>query len=339
MRYFRFHELKVLAIGLSCFAAGAMASESLIELHHDAAAYGAAATHASPVYRHARPTSHAGVSRGALEYRSVAAVGRSSSAATSGPRYPGDLEYQGGQFVTSMQSHAIFVNCASSCWGDPLGFLSDLGRSNFIHVVDQYVGTTADDRYTVGQPNFTAAITGLTNPLVDADIVSLVYEAATISGESGYGHEYHVFLAPGMDECFDTTYSVCYSPDNAPSFFFCAYHGSFDAPGVGHVLYSVEPFQNVPGCMETGPSPNGALTDSTNNVLSHETFETITDPDGTAWWNILDNGLYGQEIGDECSFINATGFDPSVFHVHGKVYAAQPEYSNAGHTCASAPVD
>ena len=36
---------------------------------------------------------------------------------------------------------------------------------------------------------------------------------------------------------------------------------------------------------------------------SHETFETITDPDGTAWWNSLDNGLFGQEIGDECSFL------------------------------------
>jgi hypothetical protein len=153
----------------------------------------------------------------------------------------------------------------------------------------------------------------------------------------GYGYQYHVFLPPGMDECFDSTYTICYSPDVLASFYFCAYHGSVDFPDGSHVLYSVEPYQDVPGCAVSSPVPNGALADSTNNVLSHELFETITDPDGTGWWNSLDNGLYGQEIGDECSFINATGFAPSLFKVNGKVYAAQPEYSNITHACSTSP--
>jgi len=75
-----------------------------------------------------------------------------------------------------------------------------------------------------------------------------------------------------------------------------------DFRDIGHVLYSVEPFQNVEGCSSRPGTPDGQLADSTNNVLSHETFETIPDPDGTAWLNILDNGVFGQEIGDECSF-------------------------------------
>src|SRR6266700_5550876 len=65
----------------------------------------------------------------------------------------------------------------------------------------------------------------------------------------------------------------------------------------------LSPFRDNFGCSSRPGTPNGQLADSTNNVLSHETFETITDPDGTAWWNSLDNGLFGQEIGDECSFI------------------------------------
>ena len=336
MACFRFRELTLLAIGFCSLAGSAMAGDSLIELHHDSATV-EAASHASLVFRHARPTSHPGQTRGPADFRSTAAAGSASAGVTSKPRYPGDLTYQGGTVVTSMASHAIFVNCAPSCWGDPLGFLSDLGKSQFIHVVDQYVGQTARNRYSVGAINFLASL-GLTK-LTDADITALVYEAVTISGESGYGHEYHVFLPPGTDECFDSTYTTCYSPDNLATFYFCAYHGSFDAPGVGHVLYSVEPYQDVPGCEDTGATPNGALVDSTNNVLSHETFETITDPDGTAWINTTDNGMYGEEIGDECAFVNATGFDPSVFTVGSKVYAAQPEYSNAGHTCASAPID
>ena len=71
-------------------------------------------------------------------------------------------------------------------------------------------------------------------------------------------------------------------PDNLKSFAFCAYHGGATFRDIGHVLYSVEPFQGVEGCSSRPGAPNGQLADSTNNVLSHETFETITDPDGDA---------------------------------------------------------
>src|SRR5262249_26653196 len=64
--------------------------------------------------------------------------------------YPDDLTYFGGKIVASMASHNIFVNCTNSCWGNPNRFLIDLGKSNFIHVVDQYTGSTANNRYTLG---------------------------------------------------------------------------------------------------------------------------------------------------------------------------------------------
>jgi hypothetical protein len=245
-----------------------------------------------------------------------------------------------------MEQHAIYLHpnggCTiASCWGNPQRFLRDLGRSEFIHVVDQYTGSTADDRYTVAEEATNIDYVPPSTPSTDADMLAIVHAAASLTGDTGYGHEYHVFLPPGQDECFDSTFSVCYSPDNSATFYFCAYHGSADFTDIGHVLYSVEPFQNTPGCSTRPGTPNGSIADSTNDVLSHEMFETITDPDITAWWNSLDNGLYGEEIGDECIFLifgSTTVYsDPSSVTLNGRQYAVQPEYNNAKHACTTAP--
>jgi hypothetical protein len=273
-----------------------------------------------------------------------------------GPRYLGDLSFLGGAVLADSQSHAIYVlnsftgstGCTETtipaCWGNPEGFLKDLGKSDFIHVADQYTGAFDNNRYTVGSNAF-ATFSPLPHELTDADIVSLLHAvAAYLHYPTGYGNIYHVFLPPGTDECFDSTFSQCYSPDIPSTFYYCGYHSSADFSDVGHVLYTVEPYQNVGGCSVAPGTPNGQLADSTNNVLSHETFETITDPDGaeqngSAWRNIQSNALYGSEIGDECSFVIVlpTGgyFNPSVFRIDGKKYAVQPEYSNRAHTCVT----
>ena len=271
---------------------------------------------------------------------------------SGGPRFPADLQYHGGAVVQSVQQHLIFVNLSKStschtvttCWGDPYGFLRDLGESNFIHVTDQYVDSHMDGRYTVSPVGVNVTYPVGPHPFTDHDMLTIVHAVASILGTgTGYGNLYHVFLLPGQDECFDSTYTVCYSPDKPASFIFCAYHGSATFKDIGHVLYSVEPFQDVDGCAVRAGTPNGQLADSTNNVLSHETFETITDPDGTAWWNSLDNGLYGQEIGDECSFLLFSntgaflGFDPSDVTLNGKKYVAQPEYNNNSNACTTRP--
>jgi hypothetical protein len=268
-------------------------------------------------------------------------------------RYPADLEYHGGPVATTMESHLIYVNldksasCQSvaTCWGNPLGFLRDLGQSNMIHIVDQYTGRHDDGRYTVAATSYQVDYPLSAKPYSDNDMLIIVHAVVThFNPPTGYGNEYHVFLVPGQDECFNnpngTISNVCYSPDNPATFFFCAYHGSADFNDIGHVLYSVEPFQNVPGCNVRPGTPNGFLADATNNVLSHETFETITDPDGTAWWNSADNGLFGQEIGDECSFLFGfppTAFDPSNVTLNERNYAIQPEANNARHACTTAP--
>jgi hypothetical protein len=313
----------------------------------------AAAASAKVVYQHARLANNGNgealraretARRRALS-KGSAGYGNNNRSDGGITRNPGDVQYLGGNVVQFAASHAVYLlpngSCPIAvCWGNPEGFLKDLGQSNFIHLADQYIGLFGGNRYTVG---FHASVsyTPPATPLTDNDILAVVHAVASASGETGYGHIYHVFLPPGQDECFDSTFTECYSPDNSSSFFFCAYHDSVDFSDIGHVLYTVEPYQNVVGCQVFPGTPNGMLVDSTDTVLNHETFETITDPDGTAWINIFSNAMYGDEIADECEFITFVGqngyFDPPIFKVNGHPYAVQAIYSNDLHACGTAP--
>lgn len=266
-------------------------------------------------------------------------------------RFPADVQYHGGQVIDTATQHALFINpskaCpAEGCWGDPIGFLSDLSYSRFIHVSDQYVKNFDSNRYPVGTnflvPGYAPAA-GSGYPFTNFDLALAAYFAASETGGFGYNHIYHLFLAPGQDVCYDSTFSSCYSPDNPNTWSFCAYHSSAQDNAGNVVVYTVEPYQNVPGCNVAPGTPNGQLADSTNSVLSHETFEAITDPNGDAWWNSLNNGIYGEEIADECQFLRFTAkdvyFDTDVVRLNRKRYAIPPEYSNAQHACSTAPHD
>jgi hypothetical protein len=287
---------------------------------------------------------------GAKYGREASSSTRPASAAEAnegdGQQYIGDLSYQGGMVVEQAQSHAVYVlnkavGCVSfSCWGNPERFLRDLAESDFIHITDQYVGLDSNDRYTDGG-NAKVSFTLPSVPLTDLNVLAVVHAVASLTHQTGYSHIYHVFLPLGTDECFNATDTVCYSPDNPSTFAFCAYHSSADFGDIGHVLYSVEPYQNVPGCNDSPHSPNGQLADSTNDTLSHELFETITDPDGDAWWNSASAALFQQEIGDECVFLlftpTAVYGNPPTFNIGGRKYAVQTEYDNYSHSCNTEP--
>lgn len=94
------------------------------------------------------------------------------------------------------------------------------------------------------------------------------------------------------------------------------------------MLFTVEPYQGAPGCNYLNEND---LNSATANVLSHETFETITDPiPGTGWVN--PNGF--GEIGDECAWSSLT---PETFASTGSTYNIQLEYSNQVHGCSDQP--
>jgi hypothetical protein len=246
--------------------------------------------------------------------------------------YPADLTYHGGAVVKSANSNNVYVNRPASHWGNPAKFLADLQKSAFVHTIDQYIGTTANNRYGVGLSSSISY--PIFEPLGNNDLVRIVHAAAAAHG-GGYGHIYHVFLPKGVDFCDPT--GACYSPDNLSTFFFCAFHGSVQFTDIGHVLFSLEPYQNVPGCGTAQPSPNGPVVDATDSVLSHELIETITDPDGTGWWAQNSLATLGEEIADLCPVpdLASAFFKNPVSTLNGKPYEIQFEYSNKYHACAN----
>jgi len=259
--------------------------------------------------------------------------------------YPADVSNPGHvPAVFTTKHHPIYVDNVPAHWGDVPGFLTNLGKSEFIHLLDQYIGSSANNRYTLGTqfiaPNYPIPAN---HTLLIQDIFNLVYAGASLRG-NGFGHIYHVFLPKGVDMCLGTAANPqCYSPDNPNTFFFCAFHGSVTFGGsVGHVLFSVEPYQDVDGCsVPPHGTANNQLIDSTDNVLSHEVFEALSDPDGNSWWVQAFTFAFGNEIGDLC--VRSVQIGNNFYWGFGQVdlnghpYTIQPEYSNQFHGCAYGP--
>lgn len=311
-----------------------------------------AAQEAGPGRVHALATSVVGAKEKLAVFHRERNAGKHNAAsanALSGPYfYPGELSSDGGPTLATTRLHAIYVNATGSIasnWGNPEGFLRDLNESSFIQITDQYVGTSAQDRYPTGShARVHYGAPGIT--LYEHDIAAIVHAVAVKHGAGG-GNVYHVFLPQGTDTCFDlsspTATPVCYSPDNPATFVFCGYHDAVAFTDIGIALFTVEPWQGPgSGCEIATPAPNGLLIDSTNNVLSHETFETITDPvPGLGYFNQTGGPLSGAEIGDECVLFNLGStpgaYAPPTFEINGKNYAVQPEYSNKYHACVTQP--
>jgi len=244
---------------------------------------------------------------------------------------PADLSISGGAVVTTTTHHPIYINCkgVDTCWvttkGDIPKFISKLNTSTMITITNQYVGSTAANRYPLGKTfgynkTFTKSPWG--TPTMLDSVAQAIAQAASATGGTGYNHMYHIFVPKGTDVCFDSGYTACYSPDHGSTFYFCGYHGSFTHNGQ-KIVYSVEPYDHVSGCFMSGQS----VTDAQVSVLSHEIFEAITDPDPNSGWN---NNSLG-EIGDECAWrLYAVNLSATKYNI-------QLEYSNKSHLCKAVP--
>ncbi len=263
--------------------------------------------------------------------------------------YPDDVTNPGDRdTVFAAKSHPLYVDAYPSTWGKVGEFLTDFGESNFVHVLDQYVGSYSDDRYTLGTSFLVGYPIPATHTLQINDLLAIVHAGASLEG-GGLRHIYHIFLPPGVDTCFPPSSPgaspQCYSPDNPATFFFCAYHSAVTfSDSVGHVIFTVEPYQNVPGCNQppTGTA-NNQLIDSTDDTLSHEISELISDPNLNAWWVHRFTFAYGNEIGDMCT--RAAYVGKNIYshygnvNLNGHLYTIQPEYSNRVHGCTYKPTD
>ncbi len=136
--------------------------------------------------------------------RAAASLSRRIGAVPSPGFYPANLAYSSGKTIQSTVMHNVYLGCADgSCWGNPLGFEKDLVKSRFIHLIDQYVGSMADQRYAVGAEMPMGAVASNCSSAglcTGGDIIAIAL-AASAAGGAGGGHLYHIFLPQGVDTC------------------------------------------------------------------------------------------------------------------------------------------
>jgi hypothetical protein len=264
---------------------------------------------------------------------------------------PLDLVYGGGPVLSGAQSDSIFVNCSLACRSagkvDSGRFLDDLFNDQYLQLLVQYLsspgeivipggkfekGASVDLPFTYGAPK-----PGFTNPVITQHEISEIVLAganALPQGDPRLVHIFNVLLAPNVDTCNDEL-TLCFSPDNLATDSLCGYHGEFTLSNGTTYLYDVVPWVTVDECLigsfelnypnqiALGNDPADAIYD----VLSHETFEAITDPIPTYGWLSF---FADDEMADQCyTFLNFV-----TLNHHN--YFIQSEYSDIGQQCISA---
>ncbi|MBV9099148.1 MAG: hypothetical protein JO079_13935 [Frankiaceae bacterium] len=192
-------------------------------------------------------------------------------------------------------------------------------------VLTQYVGSVT---VTYGGSYFDATGYSPTGTVTDAQIQAEVRKAQSAMGwTGGLSHNFFVVTGPGEKVCSS---SGCSNTN------FCGYHGTLSDVASTETAYAAIPYPGN-GCLVASLQlPTDPVTNTAVNVVSHELFETITDP-GVGF---NDNGWYdaaGYEIGDKCAYIwgpiSATNGQGDITLGTGFNYLVQEEYSNAVSDC------
>ena len=250
-----------------------------------------------------------------------------------------NLTYHGGPTLSQAGSVNVYINKTASNWSFPGDFIDRYSKSSLNDLMEVYTGGKGSNRYPfIGGINATY---DTSNVLGDSDIFTILKAAQAAFASSGqtrgyastgYHVIYHIFLDNGVSGCtnFPPLGKFCYGGSFDQNI--CAYHGNVDINGVGHILYTVEPWQERQDRFANCESPSGTLQDSMASFLSHELSETITDPDtpyGAAWYN---SSSPGQEIGDICE-----GYYGEFGPIQRVTYNIQKEWLN-DHACTFGPL-
>lgn len=244
----------------------------------------------------------------------------------------------GGAVVTSARIHNVLINCGNGqCWGNvgsaitPDQVVTDFGASTYGHTTDQYVGTTAANRYVLSS-GVHVSYSLANNQASFADVLNILDFAAKTLGvkDTGYGDIYLLHFPVGIDVC---TTTQCVSGGAI-----CSFHGTADGTINStpvHLLFAAIPYQDIPGCkVINGPNE---LNDSEASAIVAELSETITDPDLDAWYNTtgLTLGAAAAELSDECTMVKHIRY-PTV-SLNGHAYKIPLLFSNASNLCVDQP--
>jgi hypothetical protein len=251
-----------------------------------------------------------------------------------------NVSYNGGPTMHISINYAIFWLPSGNSFEQSSGtnsaymslidrFLNDTGGTSYYNILNQYpdnVSGTPLDKSVLGASYLDTTpypVSGTqANPLHDSDIRAEVARAiAANNWVAGPNKMFHVFTGYGIESCFDPSNNEC--TFNV----YCAYH-SFFTQSSQTMIYSNMPDFNGPSgrCTPRGQlSPNGDYyADPEINILSHELFEAVSDPQLNAWYD-----AFGSEIGDKCAWnFGNVNPDGSNLVLNGHKYLVQLEWSN-----------
>ena len=253
-----------------------------------------------------------------------------------------DVTYHGGPTMHISISYTIFWLPSGKNFGQTSSnnsaymslinrFLNDTSDTSYYNILSQYPdnisGTPLDKSILGGSylDTIPYPVDGTqANPLHDSDIQTEVTNAIKANNwVPGPNKMFHVFTGYGIESCFDPTNFACTFT------VYCAYHDFF-TKGSQSIIYSNMPdFNGITGhCTpRQRPFPNSdSYADPEINILSHELFEAVSDPQLNAWTDSFSN-----EIGDKCAWnFGNVNPDGSNLLLNGHNYLVQLEWSNYG---------
>jgi hypothetical protein len=266
----------------------------------------------------------------------------------SRPRGAGNLQYHGGPVQHGNTAYSIYwvpagYSIASNYQSTIDQFFRDVaadsGKTSNVYYADtQYSDGVGPAAYSVAfggsyvdtspfpASGCTDSVSQTTVCLSDAQIQAEVKRVAALNGwGGGSNNEFFMFTAKNVGSCSDSSHCAFSG--------YCAYH-SWIGSGASETLYANQPYTDtVPADCDAGPHPNGSEADPTINVVSHEQNETMTDPNGNAWFDRA-----GYENGDKCAWYFGTALGSTAYGqynqlINGHPYYLQQEYSNSTRSC------
>lgn len=219
------------------------------------------------------------------------------------------------------------------------GYFQDIGGSDLYGVVTQYWDTgsgpmsnsvTLAGSFVDTQPYPRSGSTS--DPLKDDDVQNEISHAMVVNKWSASQNTgFFVVTAYGVNECASSDSCTFSRNDKA----FCAYH-SYAFTAGAPTIYAYVPV--VHGCdylptYSTHSSPNHDLVaDAVLSSVSHEFFESATDPLLTAWYiSKMDEGEMADLCVEHYGVVRSDGSNVTLSNGHH--YILQSEWSLADNAC------
>ena len=241
--------------------------------------------------------------------------------APAGHSYPTGYQTILGRFLTDVDA----ASAPSAVTGNVFTAMSEYYDATSALGSHVSAGTSMTDTNTFPSSGCAPSQSGYSyTTCLTIDQIATELDAYLGSASRGDGHIYALVLPPSVDVCQDGTSTSCESTD------FCAFH-TWMSLNFGETLLEVIPYPQAPCWASYSSTPNSNVpADNVTDYISHETDETLTDPDGQGWYGIT--GL-DDEVADKCAWnfgaltqSPVPNFNQTLNSGH---YLLQQEWSNA----------